>query len=158
MLKLYKFFAGLIVMVALSGCTTTYLTKDSLNVVEPGLSSAEVEKHLQLKPDFMSMVEVENETYVAHFFRMKTGERQEMSMFCNQYGCYPMFITVPEIYPFIFIYKSDHLLGWGLVEKLEKSGSGIKSQVTHLSYNNYKQHLLEKQRKEEQEEEAAENS
>lgn len=150
----FKNISLLIIVLMLSGCVTkSYLTRDSLSSLKPGLSVAEVKKTTQQKADYVTTVKASTTLINVEFYRIQTGSRQDTSMICGQYGCNPIFVTVPVIEPFMMLYKENKLIGWGLVEQLKTEGSEAQKAIAKLAFLDYANHLKARSDKAEKESE-----
>lgn len=78
--------------------------------------------------------------YLARHYDLQTGSKQQTSMSCTQYGCFPIFYTVPVTAPYVVVYNTDtqKLVAWGLLEELSRSpDESVSSMMPALkeSYN-----------------------
>jgi hypothetical protein len=134
----------LLVFLFISGCAVrTHLIPDSLTPVSFGQSPQEVTKNLQLEPDFSTTTSYLGKEYFVQYYRLQTGSHQDTSMTCTQYGCLPIFVTVPDLDHYYFIYVNDQLIRQGLQKEVFENDQRTQAVVARQAYKNFQAHLQE---------------
>jgi hypothetical protein len=110
----------LLMVFLLAACQPYYIRTEQVNQLSRGSNSEQVKSVLEKEPDKVTQVEIGGAEYTVHLYQMLTDVIEQMSMVCDQYGCYPIMYTEPVTEPYAIVYRDQEAVFWGFVEELNK--------------------------------------
>lgn len=113
----------------LAACKPYYITDADLGTLKQGQSVKQVQQHMDREADKVYRVETRDATFDVHSFSLLVDQTQQMTMSCTQYGCVPIFYTVPVTEPYVLAFVEDRLFAWGFVHELKKDPSRKVSEL-----------------------------
>ncbi|MEW6563128.1 MAG: hypothetical protein AB1400_07850 [Pseudomonadota bacterium] len=121
---LFRRLFAAVLLAALTACAAVPLQRGQTAQLTQDAPADEVEKVFgKATVTATHEFDFQDKHFRARHYNLQTGSKQEMSMSCTQYGCFPVFYTVAVTAPYVVVYNTGtkKLVAWGLVEELSRS-------------------------------------
>jgi hypothetical protein len=124
-----KKYLVLLSLLFLSACQPYYIRTEQVNGLQVGGDPSLIKNALAKDPDRVFETQIESDHYAVQIYQMLTGEEQQMTMSCTQYGCVPIFYTVSVTEPYTVVLKNREIVFWGFIEELNKHNDSVLNDV-----------------------------
>lgn len=134
-MKKFLLLFSLFSLFLLSACQPYYIRNEQVNGLQVGGDPSLVKSALAKDPDKVFETKVDDNAYTVQVYQMLTGQEQQMTMSCTQYGCFPVFYTVPVTEPYTVILKNSEIVFWGFIEELNKHDDTALNEIGGFTVN-----------------------